>query len=111
MLSASVEGFLADIHLVTLTTLRLGGSPHVEAVRFTWDSVARLARVKKRPIRSTRSDEFRRTGLRGGPTGCLSDDVGGGGGATFAECSDESIAVALAVGHLNESQCASSLLA
>jgi F420H(2)-dependent biliverdin reductase len=44
-LSASDQAFLAQPHLATLTTLRPDGSPHVVAVRFTWDSTAELARV------------------------------------------------------------------
>ncbi len=44
-LSPSVEFFLAEAHLATLTTMRSDGSPHVVPVRFTWDSTARLARV------------------------------------------------------------------
>jgi hypothetical protein len=44
-LSASVESFLAEAHLATLSTMRLDGSPHLVPVRFTWDSAARLARV------------------------------------------------------------------
>ncbi|MFD1933169.1 pyridoxamine 5'-phosphate oxidase family protein [Nonomuraea mangrovi] len=40
-----VEAFLAEPHLATLTTLRPDGSPHVVAVRFTWDGAAGLARV------------------------------------------------------------------
>jgi predicted pyridoxine 5'-phosphate oxidase superfamily flavin-nucleotide-binding protein len=44
-LSASVESFLVEAHLATLSTMRPDGSPHVTAVRFTWDSAAGLARV------------------------------------------------------------------
>ncbi|KAA2258065.1 PPOX class F420-dependent oxidoreductase [Solihabitans fulvus] len=44
-LSASVETFLTEPHLATLTTFRPDGSPHVVAVRFTWDGAAGLARV------------------------------------------------------------------
>jgi PPOX class probable F420-dependent enzyme len=44
-LSASVEAFLAEPHLATLTTFRPDGSPHVVPVRFTWDIEAGLARV------------------------------------------------------------------
>ncbi|WP_307848294.1 pyridoxamine 5'-phosphate oxidase family protein [Microbispora oryzae] len=36
---------MAEPHLATLTTFRPDGSPHVVAVRFTWDREARLARV------------------------------------------------------------------
>nr|WP_043487626.1 MULTISPECIES: TIGR03618 family F420-dependent PPOX class oxidoreductase [Streptomyces] len=43
--SASAEDFLAEPHIATLTTLRPDGSPHVVAVRFTWDARAGLARV------------------------------------------------------------------
>lgn len=42
---AALEAFLAEPHVATLTTLRPDGSPHVVAVRFTWDGEARLARV------------------------------------------------------------------
>ncbi|MCG5218006.1 PPOX class F420-dependent oxidoreductase [Streptosporangium sp. KLBMP 9127] len=41
----SVEAFLAEPHLATLTTFRPDGSPHVVPVRFTWDGAASLARV------------------------------------------------------------------
>ncbi|MET7459683.1 TIGR03618 family F420-dependent PPOX class oxidoreductase [Nonomuraea sp. NPDC005501] len=44
-MSAAVERFLAEPHVATLTTLRPDGSPHVVAVRFTWDRAAGLARV------------------------------------------------------------------
>ncbi|MBF8186009.1 pyridoxamine 5'-phosphate oxidase family protein [Nonomuraea sp. K274] len=44
-LPASAERFLAEPHLATLTTFRPDGSPHVVAVRFTWDRDAGLARV------------------------------------------------------------------
>ncbi|WP_119726516.1 pyridoxamine 5'-phosphate oxidase family protein [Thermomonospora amylolytica] len=40
-----VEAFLAEPYVATLTTLRSDGSPHVVAVRFTWDRHAGLARV------------------------------------------------------------------
>ncbi|MER6948909.1 PPOX class F420-dependent oxidoreductase [Nonomuraea sp. NPDC000554] len=40
-----VEAFLAEPYVATLTTLRPDGSPHVVAVRFTWDRHAGLARV------------------------------------------------------------------
>ncbi|RSM57978.1 pyridoxamine 5'-phosphate oxidase [Actinoplanes sp. ATCC 53533] len=43
--SARAAAFLADSHLGTLTTLRPDGSPHVTAVRFTWNPAAGLARV------------------------------------------------------------------
>ncbi|MGN9843932.1 pyridoxamine 5'-phosphate oxidase family protein [Nonomuraea sp. H19] len=43
--SGSVESFLAEPHVATLTTLRPDGSPHVVAVRFTWDADAAIARV------------------------------------------------------------------
>ncbi|WP_182903268.1 pyridoxamine 5'-phosphate oxidase family protein [Microbispora sp. H10830] len=39
------EAFLAEPSVATLTTLRPDGSPHVAAVRFTWDHRAALARV------------------------------------------------------------------
>jgi PPOX class probable F420-dependent enzyme len=42
---ARAAAFLAESHLGTLTTLRPDGSPHVTAVRFTWDPAAGLARV------------------------------------------------------------------
>jgi F420H(2)-dependent biliverdin reductase len=41
----SKQAFLAEPHVATLTTLRPDGSPHVVAVRFTWDKRAGLARV------------------------------------------------------------------
>lgn len=44
-LSVTVERFLTDNHVATLTTLRPDGSPHVVVVRFTWDGTAGLARV------------------------------------------------------------------
>jgi PPOX class probable F420-dependent enzyme len=44
-LSTSAEAFLSEPRVATLTTLRADGSPHVAAVRFTWDGRARLARV------------------------------------------------------------------
>ncbi|MBB2740726.1 UNVERIFIED_ORG: PPOX class probable F420-dependent enzyme [Microbispora rosea subsp. rosea] len=40
-----IEAFLAEPSVATLTTLRPDGSPHVAAVRFTWDRRAALARV------------------------------------------------------------------
>ncbi|MGP9018612.1 pyridoxamine 5'-phosphate oxidase family protein [Streptomyces sp. BR1] len=43
--SASVEAFLAEPLVATLTTLRPDGSPHVAPVRFTWDAASGLARV------------------------------------------------------------------
>lgn len=43
--SARAATFLAEPHLCTLTTLRPDSSPHVVAVRFTWDPTAGLARV------------------------------------------------------------------
>ena len=43
--SARAAAFLAEPHLCTLTTLRPDGSPHVTAVRFTWDPVTGVARV------------------------------------------------------------------
>lgn len=43
--NVSAEDFLAEPHIATLTTLRPDGSPHVVAVRFTWDAPASLARV------------------------------------------------------------------
>ncbi|GGK63505.1 PPOX class F420-dependent enzyme [Sphaerisporangium melleum] len=44
-LPPSARRFLAENHVATLTTLRPDGSPHVVAVRFTWDDAAGLARV------------------------------------------------------------------
>jgi PPOX class probable F420-dependent enzyme len=44
-LSARAAAFLAEPHLCTLTTLRPDGSPHVTAVRFSWDPAAGVARV------------------------------------------------------------------
>lgn len=44
-MTLTVEDFLAEPHVATLTTLRPDGSPHVAAVRFTWDERAGLARV------------------------------------------------------------------
>jgi PPOX class probable F420-dependent enzyme len=41
----SYEKFLAEPHLATMTTLRPDGSPHVVAVRFTWDRAGALARI------------------------------------------------------------------
>jgi PPOX class probable F420-dependent enzyme len=43
--ATALAGFLAEPHVATLSTLRPDGSPHVVAVRFTWDEVAGLARV------------------------------------------------------------------
>ncbi|MFK8910577.1 pyridoxamine 5'-phosphate oxidase family protein [Streptomyces sp. YS-3] len=43
--SASVEAFLTQPLVATLTTLRPDGSPHVAPVRFTWDAASGLARV------------------------------------------------------------------
>lgn len=44
-LTARATAFLAEPHQCTLTTLRPDGSPHVTAVRFTWDPATGLARV------------------------------------------------------------------
>ncbi|MCK2219389.1 TIGR03618 family F420-dependent PPOX class oxidoreductase [Actinomadura sp. ATCC 31491] len=41
----SLSDFLAGPDVATLTTLRPDGTPHVTAVRFTWDPGAGLARV------------------------------------------------------------------
>ncbi|WP_433413814.1 pyridoxamine 5'-phosphate oxidase family protein [Microtetraspora malaysiensis] len=41
----SAEAFLDESHVATLTTLRPDGSPHLVAVRFTWDGAAALVRV------------------------------------------------------------------
>lgn len=43
--SPSVEAFLTEPHVAALTTLRADGSPHVAAVRFSWDAAAGVARV------------------------------------------------------------------
>ncbi|GAA3583282.1 TIGR03618 family F420-dependent PPOX class oxidoreductase [Nonomuraea rosea] len=43
--AGAAEPFLAEPRVATLTTLRPDGSPHVVAVRFTWDGGAGLARV------------------------------------------------------------------
>ena len=40
-----VQAFLAEQRVAALTTLRPDGSPHLVAVRFTWDEGTRLARV------------------------------------------------------------------
>ncbi|MBB6348184.1 pyridoxamine 5'-phosphate oxidase family protein [Nonomuraea muscovyensis] len=40
-----IAAFLREPRVATLTTLRPDGSPHVTAVRFTWDEQAALARV------------------------------------------------------------------
>jgi PPOX class probable F420-dependent enzyme len=40
-----VEAFLTGRRVATLTTLRPDGSPHLVAVRFTWDEGTCLARV------------------------------------------------------------------
>ena len=45
VLSPTVERFLGEDHIATLTTVRPDGSPHVAPVRFTWDGAAGLARV------------------------------------------------------------------
>jgi PPOX class probable F420-dependent enzyme len=44
-LSDDVMAFLRERHLATLTTLRSDLSPHVVAVGFSYDQVARIARV------------------------------------------------------------------
>lgn len=44
-LSDEVVTFLTERHLATLTTLRPDGTPHVVAVGFSYDVVARVARV------------------------------------------------------------------
>ena len=44
-MNTTVARFLAEPQVGTLTTLRPDGSPHVVAVRFTWDGAAELARV------------------------------------------------------------------
>ncbi|MFE9255395.1 pyridoxamine 5'-phosphate oxidase family protein [Streptomyces sp. NPDC006879] len=45
VVSSTAEAFLAEPHVGTLTTLRPDGSPHVVAVRFTWDGDAGVVRV------------------------------------------------------------------
>jgi len=40
-----IEAFLAEPRVATLTTLRPDGSPHVVAVRFSWDRHTELVRV------------------------------------------------------------------
>ncbi|MGN9778803.1 pyridoxamine 5'-phosphate oxidase family protein [Micromonospora sp. H33] len=44
-LSARAAAFLTAPHQGTLTTVRPDGSPHVTAIRFTWDPATGLARV------------------------------------------------------------------
>ena len=44
-MSPSIEEFLAEDHIGTLTTIRPDGSPHVAPVRFTWDGTAGVVRV------------------------------------------------------------------
>lgn len=44
-LAPEAEAFLQERHLGTITTFRPDGSPHVVAVRFTWDPSSGLARV------------------------------------------------------------------
>ena len=44
-MNTPVKDFLTEPHVATLTTSRPDGSPHVVAVRFTWDPQARVARV------------------------------------------------------------------
>ena len=62
-----VEDFLAEPAVGTLTTTRPDGSPHVVAVRFTWDTVAKLARVltigTTRKARNVSADPGRRAAL------------------------------------------------
>ncbi|MFD5877006.1 pyridoxamine 5'-phosphate oxidase family protein [Streptomyces sp. NPDC060322] len=43
--SDSVDAFLAEPHIATLSTIRPDGSLHAAPVRFTWDKEAGLARV------------------------------------------------------------------
>jgi PPOX class probable F420-dependent enzyme len=45
LLTTSGQTFLTEPRHATLTTVRPDGSPHVVAVRFTWDGTAGLARV------------------------------------------------------------------
>jgi PPOX class probable F420-dependent enzyme len=44
-LTAEAQAFLAERHLVTLTTLRADGTPHVTPVGCTWDAQAGVIRV------------------------------------------------------------------
>ena len=44
-MNAAEAAFLAEPRVCTVTTLRPDGSPHVVAVRFTWDPAAGLARI------------------------------------------------------------------
>ncbi len=44
-LTPDATAFLTERHLATLTTFRADGSAHVVPVGFTWDGMARLARV------------------------------------------------------------------
>lgn len=41
----SVQDFLTEPHVATLTTTRPDGSLHAAPVRFTWDEEAGLARI------------------------------------------------------------------
>lgn len=44
-LTAEAHAFMAERHLVTLTTLRADGSPHVTPVGCTWDAASGVIRV------------------------------------------------------------------
>ncbi|WP_328401706.1 pyridoxamine 5'-phosphate oxidase family protein [Nocardia sp. NBC_00403] len=41
----TVQTFLTEPRIATLTTIRPDGTPHVAPVRFTWDDMASTARV------------------------------------------------------------------
>ncbi|MEV0643933.1 TIGR03618 family F420-dependent PPOX class oxidoreductase [Phytomonospora sp. NPDC050363] len=44
-LPRTAADFLAESRVAAFTTLRPDGSPHTAPVRFTWDGVARVARI------------------------------------------------------------------
>ncbi|MBB5781876.1 pyridoxamine 5'-phosphate oxidase family protein [Nonomuraea jabiensis] len=82
-MTGSMESFLAEPRVATLTTLRPDGSPHVVAVRFTWDGgMARVltvaaSRKARNLVRGGRAalcqvDGFRWVTLEG--TATVSDD-------------------------------------
>ncbi|WP_431914721.1 pyridoxamine 5'-phosphate oxidase family protein [Nonomuraea jabiensis] len=82
-MTRSMESFLAEPRVATLTTLRPDGSPHVVAVRFTWDGgMARVltvaaSRKARNLVRGGRAalcqvDGFRWVTLEG--TATVSDD-------------------------------------
>ncbi|MFI7132007.1 pyridoxamine 5'-phosphate oxidase family protein [Nonomuraea sp. NPDC050153] len=62
-MTGSVRSFLAEPLVATLTTLRPDGSPHVVAVRFTWDGDRGTARV----LTVAASRSARSTGSAGSP--------------------------------------------